>query len=202
DSLALRHRGDNGRAEVLGVGAREPDALDPLEGVARAQQLPELGADVRREVPTPRIDVLTEQRDLANALGGEPRHLRDDLAGPAPHLPAAHRRDDAVGAPRVAAHRDLDPRLERPFAVHRKLARERPLIEAEPTPGDPEAAGAEPLAEMRDRARAECDVDLGIEIEQTLALRLRVATADCDDGVRMLPLVGNRLAEVGGELGV
>ena len=42
---ALGHRGDHGLAEVLRVRAREPDPLDPVDGVARAQQLAELGRE-------------------------------------------------------------------------------------------------------------------------------------------------------------
>ena len=36
-----------GLAEVLRVRAREADALDPVDGVARAEQLAELGVDAR-----------------------------------------------------------------------------------------------------------------------------------------------------------
>ena len=63
--VALGDRGDHRLAEVLRVRAREADALDALDGVAGAQQLAELGADVRREVAAPRVDVLAEQRELA-----------------------------------------------------------------------------------------------------------------------------------------
>ena len=47
DGVALGDRGDHRLAEVLRVRAREADALDPVDGVARAQQLAELGADRR-----------------------------------------------------------------------------------------------------------------------------------------------------------
>ena len=117
DGVALGDRGDHGLAEVLRVRAREADALDSLDGVAGAQQLAELGADRGREVAAPRVDVLAEQRQLLHARGGEPGHLGEDLARAAALLAAAHRRDDAVRADRVAAHRDLHPRLERPLAV-------------------------------------------------------------------------------------
>ena len=50
----------------------------------------------------------------------------------------------------------------------------------------PCAAGAEPLAEMRDRARAERDVDVRVELEEPLALRLGVAAADGDHRVRVV----------------
>ncbi len=67
-------------AEVLRVRAREADALDPLDRVAGAQELAELGADLRREVAAPRVHVLAEQRQLADAVAREPGHLGDDLA--------------------------------------------------------------------------------------------------------------------------
>ena len=144
-----------GRAEVLRVRAREADALDAVDGVARAQQLAELGVDVRQEVAAPRVDVLAEQRQLAHALLRELRHLGEDVAGPAADLAAAHGGDDAVRARRVAAHRDLHPRLEAPLAVHRQRGGELALVARPPRPAlDAEAARAEPLAEMRDRARA------------------------------------------------
>ena len=151
---ALGHRGDHRLAEVLRVRAREADALDSLDRVAGAQQLAELGAQVGREIASPRVDVLAEQRHLAHAAVGEPLHLGENLARAAALLAAAHRRDDAVRAFRVAAHRDLHPRLERPLVVRRQLGRERAVVEPEPAARDADAAGAEPLAEVRDRARA------------------------------------------------
>ena len=113
DRRALGHRLDHRAAEVLRVRAREADALDPLDRVARAQQLAELGVDVGQQVAAPGVDVLAEQRQLAHALRGEVRDLGEHVAGAAADLAPAHRRDDAVGARRVAAHRDLHPRLER-----------------------------------------------------------------------------------------
>ena len=77
-----------------------------------------------REVASPRVDVLPEQRDLAHAVVGEARHLGDDVARPAALLAPADRRDDAVRALRVAAHRHLHPGLEASLAVHRQIGRE------------------------------------------------------------------------------
>ena len=113
DGVALGHRRDHGLAEVLRVRAREADPLDPVDRVAGAQQLAELGLELGAQVAAPRVDVLAEQRDLLDAVGGEPRHLGDDLAGPAALLAAADGRDDAVRALGVAAHRDLHPGAER-----------------------------------------------------------------------------------------
>src|SRR3954462_3432248 len=150
DRRALGHRGDHGRAEVLRVRAGEADPLDPVDGVVGAQQLLEGAADVAAVG----VDVLAEQRQLLHARAREALDLGQDLVGPAGHLAAAHRRHDAVRADRVAAHRDLHPGLEAALAVERQPPRESSLL------GDPEraaldalAAGAEPLAEVTDRAR-------------------------------------------------
>src|SRR5919197_4376322 len=173
--VALRHRLDHGPPEVLGVRAREADPLDPLDRIAGTEELAELGPDLRQQVPSPGVDVLPEQRDLANAVGREAGRLGDDLAGPPAHLAPADRGDDAVRALRVAAHRDLHPGLEPALAVHRQLARERAFVrDAEPAARNAEPARTEPLAQMRDRTRPEGDVDLGIELEQALALGFRV----------------------------
>ena len=102
-----------GSAEVLGVRAREADALDPLDGVHGAQQVGEVSA----EVAAVRVHVLAEQGDLLDALAGEALHLGQDLARPAADLAAAHPWDDAVRAHGVAAHQDLHPRLEAALAV-------------------------------------------------------------------------------------
>ena len=124
DGVALGHGGDHGIAEVLRVRAREADPLDPLDRVAGAQELAELGLELGTQVASPGVHVLAEQRHLPHAVGGEPRHLGDDLARPPALLPAAHGRDDAVRALRVAAHRDLHPGAERALAVHRQVAGE------------------------------------------------------------------------------
>ena len=47
DGAALGDRGDHRLAEVLRVRAREADALDPVDGVAGAQELAELGLGCR-----------------------------------------------------------------------------------------------------------------------------------------------------------
>ena len=200
--IALGHRGDHRIAEVLRVRAREPDPLDAVDGVARAEQLAELGADLRQQVAAPRVDVLPEQRDLLDALRGEPRDLGEDLAGAPALLAAADGRDDAIGAHRVAAHRHLHPRLEGALAVHRQLGREAAVVETEAAARDADAARAEPLAEVRDRAGPERDVDGRVELEDALALRLGVAAADGDHAVRVFALPRGRFAEIRGELRV
>src|SRR5437773_2187110 len=113
---------------------------------------------------------------------------------------SANGRDDAVGARRVAAHRDLHPRLEAALTVHRQLAGEAAIVETEAPTCDAEAAGTEPLAEMRDRARPERDVDVRIELEQTVTLRFRITASDGDHLVRVASLDRGRLREVRSEL--
>ena len=76
------------------------------------------------------------------------------------------------------------------------------VVEAEAAARDADAAGAEPVAEVRDRAGAERDVDVGVELEDPLALRLGVAAADGDHAVGVLALARRRVAEVRGELRV
>ena len=196
---ALRHRLDHRPPEVLGVRRREADALDAVDGVARPQQRAELGA----ELAAPGVDVLAEQRDLAHALRREPFHLGEDLARPPRHLAPANRRDDAVRALRVAAHRDLHPRLKAPLTVHRQRRREATLLrDSERAARDSEPARAEPVAEMRDRARPERDVDLGVEGEKALALGLCVAPADGDHRLGTPTLLRDRVTDVRGELRV
>jgi hypothetical protein len=203
DGGALRHGLDHRSAEVLRVRAREPDPLDAVHRVAGAQQLAELGADLGQQVAAPRVHVLAEQGQLPDSLPRELRHLGEHVARPAAHLAAAHRRDDAVRARGVAAHRDLHPGLEPTLAVHRQARGEGALLGRPPRPSlHAEPARAQPFAEVRDRARAECDVDVRIEGEETFALGLGVAAADRDHHVRSLALACSCIAHVGGELRV
>src|SRR5436305_5451235 len=152
--------------------AREADALDAVDRVARPQELPGLGGDGRQQVAAPRVDVLAEQRDLLDALPGEPLHLGENLTGATALLASADCGNDAVRALGVAAHRHLYPRLERPLVVQRQLRRERAVVEPEAAARNAVPAGAEPVAEVRDRAGAERDVDRRIELEDPLALGL------------------------------
>ena len=150
--VALGDRCDHRLAEVLRMRARETNPLDAFDRVARAQQLAELGLDVGDKIAAPGVDVLAEQCQLAHAVAGEARHLGEDLAGPPRHLAPTDGRHDAVGALGVAAHRDLHPGLEGAFAVHWQLGREVAVVEPEPPTRDAHTTGAEPLAEMGDRA--------------------------------------------------
>src|SRR5439155_17075205 len=199
---ALGNRVDHRPAEILRMRTREADPLDPLDGVAGAQQLAELRAEPGSEIAPPRVDVLAQERDLAHAFASEARHLGDHVSGTPADLTAAHGRDDAVRALRVAAHRDLHPGLERALTVRRQLTGEGPLVEAEPPALDAEPARAQPLAEVRDRAGPEGDVDIGVELEETLSLRLGVAPADGDHLAGIVLLQCRRLRQAGSELQV
>ena len=194
---ALGHRGDDGRAKVLRMRAREANPLDSVNGVAGAQKLAKLDARLERQVAAVRVHVLAEQGDLANPLARQALDLRDNLARPAALLSPSDGRDDAVRALRVAAHRDLHPCLEAALAVHRQRAGEAPLVAGpEAAALDAESSGTEPLAEVRDRPRSEGDVDVRIELEEAFALRLGVAAADGDHLLRIAVLQRRRLREV------
>ena len=74
--VALGHGLDHVGAHVLGVRAREPDAVDAVHGVERSQEGREAGLDRRPQVAAVRVHVLAEQRELADAVGrraGRPR---------------------------------------------------------------------------------------------------------------------------------
>ena len=70
----------------------------------------------------------------------------------------------------------------------RQRGGEGAVVEAEAAARDADAAGAEPVAEVGDRAGPERDVDARVELEDALALRLGVAAADGDHAVGILAL--------------
>ena len=126
--------------------------------------------------------------------------LGEDLARPPADLAAAHGGHDAVGADGVAAHGDLHPRLEPALALGGERCGEAALVcRAERRTRDAEPTGAEPVAEVMNRARAERDVDERVALEDPIALRLGVAAADRDHRVRVAGLLCLRVAEVCGE---
>ena len=84
--------------------------------------------------------------------------------------------------------------------MHRQIAREV-LVRAEAAAWS-DASGADPFAEMRDRAGSEGDVDLRVALEDPLPLRLRIAAADGDDELRVLTLPRARDTQVRGQLRV
>ena len=198
DARALSDGRDDGCPKVLRVGAREADPVDAGHRIACAEKLPELGLDLGSKVAPPRVDVLAEQRDLSNARVREACNFGDDGARSSALLAATDRRDDAVRARRVAAHRHLHPRVEAAFAAQRKVGGEM-LMCAESSAIDCVPPGRYPFAEMWDRARTEGDIDEGVALEDALPLCLGVAAADRDHDVRALALERAGVAEVRGE---
>ena len=179
--------------------AREPDPLDAGDGVARAEKLTELRADRRREVAPPRVHVLPEEGDLADAA-------RVRAASTSATISPGRR---LCSRPRTAgtmqyAHAELQPIETCTHAWKRRSPRSgRSAAKCSCVPNRPRgtrvSARRDPLAEVRDRARAESDVDERILLEDPLPLRLGVAPADRDDDVRPLALQRTGVAEVRGE---
>ena len=62
------------------------------------------------EVSAVRVDILSEQRDLNNAVRGQALNLSNDVAGAAADLGAPNDRDDAESATVVASGGDGHPR--------------------------------------------------------------------------------------------
>ena len=73
---AVGHRGDHVATEVLRMRAREADPLDAFDRIDCAQQLREARADVAAV----RVDVLAEERHLADARSRKLFHLGEHLA--------------------------------------------------------------------------------------------------------------------------
>src|SRR5581483_6460817 len=117
-------------------------------------------------------------RELSDALPRQRLDLRENLSRSPRDLAAAHGRDYAVGAHRVAPHRDLHPGLEASFPVLGKAAREGAFLRnPEGAALDADPSRAEPFAEVRNGARPEGDIDERVTREEPLALSLRVAPA-------------------------
>src|SRR4029078_986411 len=84
-----------------------PDAGYDIEG---AEQVGELRTVLpRTKVASVRVDVLAEQRDLGDAIGGQLLHFVPDVAETTTHLGAAYERHDAERARVVAPDLDRDP---------------------------------------------------------------------------------------------
>ena len=168
----------------------------PGDGVDLAQQLGEGDARVARQVAAVGVDVLAQQRHLADPVGGEAADLLHQLAGRAAHLAPARGGHDAVGADRVAADADLHPALEVAGALGRQVAGE--ALELEEALGGERVRGEE-LGQLVDLAGAEGDVDEREAREHLLLDRLRPAAAHADHPVRVLALEALGLPEVGDE---
>ena len=175
--------------------AREADPIDARDVVACSEQLAELGPKPRRKVAAPRVDILPQECDLADPTRSELLDLRDDLARTPALLAPPYGGHDAVRARRVASHRHLHPGLESALRVQRQVSREV-LVRAETSARNGVPAGADPRAEVRDRAGAERNVDERVLLEDAVALSLGVATTDGDHDVGSIALHGARVPEV------
>ena len=119
DLFAVAHRIDQLLREILRVGGHETDALQPFDFINLAQKL---GKRHRLlEILSVRVDVLTEQHDLHNAVCNEAFDLCNDFLRLPAALAAAHIRYDTVAAEVVATEHDIDAGFERIFPVNRKI---------------------------------------------------------------------------------
>ena len=152
---------------------------------------------VAAQVAAVAVHVLSEQRDLADAVGRRGARTSASSSGAGPALLAPARRGhDAVGADAVAALRDLQPCLERALPPGGQMAGE--LLELEEALRAQRFAGQE-LGQLVDLAGAEGDVDEREAVEDLVLDRLRPAAADADDRAGPLGLEPLGLAEVGDE---
>ena len=119
DFFAVAHRIDQLLREILRVGGHETDALQPFDFINLAQKL---GKRHRLlEILSVRVDVLTEQHDLHNAVCNEAFDLCNDFLRLPAALAAAHIRYDTVAAEVVATEHDIDAGFKRIFPVNRKI---------------------------------------------------------------------------------
>ena len=167
----------------------------PSTASTAPQQLAERGgpAPGGPEVAAVGVDVLPEQRDLADAVGHEALDLGDELGERAADLAPARRGHDAVAAAAVAPDGDLHPPLVPALAAGRQVAREALELE-EALRG--QRVAREELGELVDLAGAEGDVDERELAEDVVLDRLRPAPADADHDVLAAALERGGVAEV------
>ena len=152
------------------------------------------------------VDVLTEERDLPEAGGGQRARLVDDLVERPAALRAAAERNDAVGARLVAAVDDRQPGADRRAARNRVLgdgpcpgarqvvgdAHHRPSHDRGRTDRADRCLGgrqSQPVHELGLLVRAQEQVDRRIAAVQAVAVRLahRAPGEDhAETGVRLL----------------
>ena len=199
------------------IGAAQPvDRANELGEVWPAVEVelatgPTLGVDVGearlgRQVVTVAVHVLTEERDLPEAGGGQGPRLVDDLVERPAALGTATERNDAVGARLVAAVDDRQP------CADRRTARDRALGDGS-CPGSRQVVGdahhrpayhrrranradrrlggrqSQPVHELGLLVRAQEQVDRRVAAVQPVAMRLadRAPGEDhAETGVRLL----------------
>ena len=195
--LALGHRGDDGLTEILRVRAREADPLDSVDGVDGPEQLAELGSiSGRRSRPH---ELTFWPRSVTSRTPSAARRVTSATISPGRRLCSRPRTDGTM----QYAHLELQPieictqAWKRRSRCIGQLGREDALLcDPEAAALHPGPAGAEPVAEVRDRARPEGDVDERIELEEPAALRFGVAAADGDHALRIALLHGPSLSKV------
>src|SRR5947209_1134417 len=169
---------DHVLAHVLRMWTRVADPLEPVDRIEMRQQLRERKAVLAREVAAVGVDVLSEQRDLLDAVGGEAGGLRNQLARRTTYLTTTSTRHYAIRTNTVAADADLHPSLIVTGALGRKIAGE--AFELEEALRGQRVARQE-LRQLVHLAGAERDVDEGKPREHLVLDRLRPAAADADD---------------------
>ena len=92
-----------GSRKSFGCGLVKRIRSIPSTCVERAQELPELGSHLGREIPAPGVDVLAEQRDLANPL--RPSAATSATTSPGRRLCSRPRTDGTM----QYAHLELQP---------------------------------------------------------------------------------------------
>jgi hypothetical protein len=183
----------------------EPDALQPVDFSAGAQQLGE-GAAIPRQLRVGEgnpigVDVLAEQRDFEHAVVHQRPHLGQDVARTAVELLAAQRRDDAKGAAVVASDGDGNPSGVGGFAGARQ--RRRKLLQrlGDFHLGDFVVPGAvEQRGQRTDVVRAEDDVDPRRLAQHGVSILLRQAATDRDLQVGIAALARSQVAQVAVQL--
>ena len=183
---------DHVLAHVLGVRARVADAAQAVDRVQLAQQLGE-GRPLGPQIAAVGVHVLAEQRDLRDAVGGQPPPLGHELGERARNLAPARRRHDAERTLHVAADGDLQPGLRGARALVRQVSGE-PLELEKALRG--ERFRGEELGQLVDLAGAEGDVDERELAEHLVLDRLGPASADADQPLRVAPLERLRLVQV------
>src|SRR5207248_7367933 len=104
------------------------------------------------------VDVLAQQRHLADAVGGHRLGLGDELLERAADLAPARGGHDAVRARAVAANADLQPALKRARAVRGQMPREALELEV---PLRTQRVADQELRELVHLPRSEGDIDEG-----------------------------------------
>jgi len=120
----LGQRGEHAVGEVSGVRRGEPQPAQPRHRADRAQQVGEVVPAVRVAV-----DRLTKQRDLRRAARREALDLAHHVTQLAAPLGATRHRNDAEGAPIIAATLDRHERRHRGGAHRRDVLVVLPALE-------------------------------------------------------------------------